>query len=161
MTECQDKSIEYPLSPEQLLQDYRIAYQSRQISLFVRREVMSGKAKFGIFGEGKELPQLAMSRAFRTGDFRSGYYRDQTFMLAAGLMRPEEFFAQLYGDTDLDFNPQMAGRVMNSTRRMAWPNVARNASNCWTADWRAMVGNTAVAVATPKMPRGNWTTRSA
>ena len=71
-------------TPDEILQDYRLAYQSRQASLIGRREVLSGKAKFGIFGDGKELPQLAMARAFRKGDFRSGYYRDQTFMFAIG-----------------------------------------------------------------------------
>jgi len=100
--------------PEEVLEDYRIANISRQLSLLGRREVLTGKAKFGIFGDGKEIPQLAMARVFREGDWRSGYYRDQTFMLAAGLMTPAEFFAQLYGDTDPAFNPQMAGRVMNN-----------------------------------------------
>jgi pyruvate/2-oxoglutarate/acetoin dehydrogenase E1 component/TPP-dependent pyruvate/acetoin dehydrogenase alpha subunit len=98
----------------QVLSDFSVACLSRQLSLLGRREVLSGKAKFGIFGDGKEIPQLAWARVFREGDWRSGYYRDQTFMLAAGLMTPEEFFAQLYGDTDLAFNPQMAGRVMNN-----------------------------------------------
>ncbi len=71
--------------PQQIIQDYRLAYQSRQASYIGRREVMGGKAKFGIFGDGKELPQLAMARVFQPGDWRSGYYRDQTFMFAAGL----------------------------------------------------------------------------
>jgi len=79
--------------PEEILKDYRLAYQSRQASLIGRREVLSGKAKFGIFGDGKELPQLAMARAFRKGDFRSGYYRDQTFMLAIGEITIQRFFA--------------------------------------------------------------------
>ena len=99
---------------EEVLRDYRIASESRQASLIGRREVLGGKAKFGIFGDGKEIPQLAMAKVFREGDWRSGYYRDQTFMLAAGMMTLEEFFAQLYGDTDLSFNPQTAGRVMNN-----------------------------------------------
>jgi len=114
MTECQDKSIEFSLSPDQLLQDYRIAYQSRQVSLVGRREVMSGKAKFGIFGDGKELPQLAMARAFRRGDFRSGYYRDQTFMFATGMSSIQEFFAQLYAHADVEADPASAGRAMNA-----------------------------------------------
>src|SRR5512141_843670 len=76
------KTIDLPLTREDILRDYQIAYQSRQASVIGRREVMSGKGKFGIFGDGKELPQIAMARAFRHGDFRSGYYRDQTFMLA-------------------------------------------------------------------------------
>lgn len=99
---------------EEVLHDYRIAFESRQASLLGRREVLSGKGKFGIFGDGKEIPQLAMAKVFREGDWRSGYYRDQTFMLAAGLMTIEEIFAQVYGDTDTAFNPMNAGRLMNN-----------------------------------------------
>jgi pyruvate/2-oxoglutarate/acetoin dehydrogenase E1 component/TPP-dependent pyruvate/acetoin dehydrogenase alpha subunit len=99
---------------DEVLIDYRIAHESRQVSLLGRREVLTGKAKFGIFGDGKEIPQLAMAKAFKEGDWRAGYYRDQTFMFAAGLMTLEEFFAQLYGDTDEKFNPQSAGRLMNN-----------------------------------------------
>jgi pyruvate/2-oxoglutarate/acetoin dehydrogenase E1 component/TPP-dependent pyruvate/acetoin dehydrogenase alpha subunit len=99
--------------PQQILQDYRLAYQSRQASYIGRREVMAGKAKFGIFGDGKELPQLAMARFFRPGDWRSGYYRDQTFMFAAGLYTIQEFFAQLYAHADLEAEPATAGRAMN------------------------------------------------
>ena len=99
---------------EEILKDYRLAYQSRQASLIGRREVLSGKAKFGIFGDGKELPQLAMARAFRKGDFRSGYYRDQTFMLAIGEITIQRFFAQLYAHTSLEADPATAGRLMNS-----------------------------------------------
>lgn len=102
------------LTKEDILHDFRIANESRQASLFGRREVLTGKAKFGIFGDGKEIPQLAMARSFQEGDWRSGYYRDQTFMLAAGMMRLEEFFAQLYGDTDLEANPGNGGRLMNN-----------------------------------------------
>ena len=98
----------------EVLDDYRIACESRQASILGRKEVLTGKAKFGIFGDGKEIPQLAMAKVFRHGDWRSGYYRDQTFMLAAGIMTLEEFFAQLYGDTDEDFNPGTAGRLMNN-----------------------------------------------
>jgi len=98
----------------EVLTDYRIVCESRQVSLLGRKEVLTGKAKFGIFGDGKEIPQLAMARVFRQGDWRAGYYRDQTFMFAAGLMSLEEFFAQLYGDTDENFNPQSAGRLMNN-----------------------------------------------
>lgn len=102
------------LSPEEILKDYRIAFESRQASLLGRKEVLTGKGKFGIFGDGKEIPQLAMARTFREGDWRSGYYRDQTFMLAAGVMTLEEFFSQIYGDTDQSINPGTAGRVMNN-----------------------------------------------
>jgi len=79
-----------------------------------RKEVLTGKAKFGIFGDGKEIPQLAMAKVFRDGDWRSGYYRDQTFMLASGMLTLEEFFSQLYGDTDLTINPGQGGRMMNN-----------------------------------------------
>ena len=102
------------LSKEDILNDYRIANESRQASLLGRREVLTGKAKFGIFGDGKEVPQLAMARAFKQGDWRSGYYRDQTFMLAAGMMTLEEIFAQLYGDTDPEAAPATGGRLMNN-----------------------------------------------
>src|ERR1700756_2922060 len=81
---------------ESIVEDYRVAFRSRQASLIGRREVLTGKAKFGIFGDGKEVAQLAMARAFRKGDWRSGYYRDQTFMLATGMGTLEAFFAQLY-----------------------------------------------------------------
>src|SRR5947199_6606821 len=83
---------------ESILRDYRIAFQSRQASLIGRREVITGKAKFGIFGDGKEVAQVALARAFRPGDFRSGYYRDQTLMMARGLLTVEQFFSQLYAD---------------------------------------------------------------
>ncbi|HEY9114298.1 MAG TPA: thiamine pyrophosphate-dependent enzyme, partial [Bacteroidales bacterium] len=102
------------LSKEEILYDYRIANESRQASLLGRREVLTGKAKFGIFGDGKEVPQLAMAKVFENGDWRSGYYRDQTFMLAAGMMTLEEIFSQLYGDTDLEANPANGGRLMNN-----------------------------------------------
>jgi pyruvate/2-oxoglutarate/acetoin dehydrogenase E1 component/TPP-dependent pyruvate/acetoin dehydrogenase alpha subunit len=101
------------------------------MSLIGRREVMSGKAKFGIFGDGKELPQLAMAKAFRKGDFRSGYYRDQTFMLAIGELTAKEFFAQLYAHADVEADPASAGRSMighYSTRSLnpdgSWKNLA-------------------------------------
>ena len=102
------------LSKEEVLNDYRIASESRQASLLGRREVLTGKAKFGIFGDGKEIPQLAMARSFKKGDWRSGYYRDQTFMLATGMMTLEEVFAQLYGDTNPVANPANGGRLMNN-----------------------------------------------
>lgn len=98
----------------EVLNDYYIANLSRQLSLLGRREVLTGKAKFGIFGDGKEIPQLAMAKVFQKGDWRSGYYRDQTFMLAAGMMEPEEFFAQLYGDTNIKNSPANGGRLMNN-----------------------------------------------
>jgi pyruvate/2-oxoglutarate/acetoin dehydrogenase E1 component/TPP-dependent pyruvate/acetoin dehydrogenase alpha subunit len=97
---------------KEVLNDYKIAAVSRECSLLGRREVLTGKAKFGIFGDGKEVPQLAMAKAFRNGDFRSGYYRDQTFMMAIGELNIEQFFAGLYGHTDINFDPMSAGRQM-------------------------------------------------
>jgi len=102
------------LSRDAVLDDYRVAVRSREASLLGRREVLTGKAKFGIFGDGKEIPQLAMARAFRTGDWRSGYYRDQTFMMALGLVSVEELFAQLYAHADVEADPSSAGRQMNA-----------------------------------------------
>lgn len=96
----------------EVLNDYKIAITSRECSLLGRREVLTGKAKFGIFGDGKEVPQLAMAKAFQNGDFRSGYYRDQTFMMAIGQLTIQQFFAGLYGHTDLEHDPMSAGRQM-------------------------------------------------
>lgn len=102
------------LTAEEVLADYELAYASRVASTIGRKEVLTGKAKFGIFGDGKELPQIAMAKAFRRGDFRAGYYRDQTFMLAAGMTSFKELFAQLYADTDPANEPASAGRMMNA-----------------------------------------------
>ncbi len=99
---------------QEVLNDYKLANLSRQISLFGRKEVLTGKAKFGIFGDGKEIAQIAMAKNFRDGDWRSGYYRDQTFMMAAGLFSATEFFAQLYGETDRELNPGNGGRSFNN-----------------------------------------------
>jgi len=95
-----------------VINDYRIACESRETSLMGRREVLSGKGSFGIFGDGKELAQIAMARSFKKGDFRSGYYRDQTFMMAKGEMSIQQFFAALYGHADIDAEPQSGGRQM-------------------------------------------------
>ncbi|MEW5846270.1 MAG: thiamine pyrophosphate-dependent enzyme [Bacteroidota bacterium] len=102
------------LTKEEILNDYYIAHLSRNMSLMGRKEVLTGKAKFGIFGDGKELAQIALAKTFKEGDWRSGYYRDQTFMMAAGLFTAEEFFAQLYGQTDIELNPGNAGRTFNN-----------------------------------------------
>jgi len=102
------------LTRDDVLGDYQIACLSRQVSVLGRREVLTGKAKFGIFGDGKEVAQLAMARAFRRGDFRSGYYRDQTFHFALGLLTVEQFFAQLYADPDVVREPCSAGRSMTA-----------------------------------------------
>ena len=96
----------------EVLNDYRIAVTSRECSLLGRREVLTGKAKFGIFGDGKEVPQLAWAKAFKNGDWRSGYYRDQTFMMAIGKLTIEQFFAGLYAHTDIKADPMSAGRQM-------------------------------------------------
>jgi pyruvate/2-oxoglutarate/acetoin dehydrogenase E1 component/TPP-dependent pyruvate/acetoin dehydrogenase alpha subunit len=102
------------LSAEQIIHDYRLAYQSRQVSLIGRKEVMAGKAKFGIFGDGKEVPQVALAKAFRKGDFRSGYYRDQTLIFTLGIHSMQEYFAQLYAHADVVADPASAGRAMNA-----------------------------------------------
>lgn len=96
----------------EVLNDYKIAVTSRECSILGRREVLTGKAKFGIFGGGKEVPQIAWAKAFENGDFRSGYYRDQTFMMAIGELTVEQFFAGLYANTDLEEEPMSAGRQM-------------------------------------------------
>ena len=101
-------------TPATAVADYRLAFKSRQASLLGRREVLTGKAKFGIFGDGKEVAQVALAHAFRKGDFRSGYYRDQTLMFALGLLTIEQFFAQLYADADLEREPCSAGRSMTA-----------------------------------------------
>jgi pyruvate/2-oxoglutarate/acetoin dehydrogenase E1 component/TPP-dependent pyruvate/acetoin dehydrogenase alpha subunit len=99
---------------EEVLKDYRIACESREASLLGRKEVLTGKAKFGIFGDGKEVPQVAMAKFFKPGDFYAGYYRDQTFAFATGAATVTEFFAQLYADPDVNNDPHSAGRQMNS-----------------------------------------------
>jgi len=113
-----------------ILEDYRLGRISREMSYLGRREVLTGKAKFGIFGDGKELPQLAMAKVFKNGDFRSGYYRDQTFALAIDAVTVESFFAQLYADTSIEREPASAGRQMNghyATRSLnedgSWKNL--------------------------------------
>jgi pyruvate/2-oxoglutarate/acetoin dehydrogenase E1 component/TPP-dependent pyruvate/acetoin dehydrogenase alpha subunit len=101
------------LNVAEILGDFKLACESREASLMGRKEVFMGKAKFGIFGDGKEVAQLAMARSFRNGDFRSGYYRDQTFMLAIGQLTLQEYFAQLYAHTDIEAEPASGGRSMN------------------------------------------------
>lgn len=109
-----DKEISFENFKEKILEDYYIANLSRETSSLGRKEVLTGKAKFGIFGSGKEIPQIAMAKVFRKGDFRSGYYRDQTFMMAAGLTTPRNCFAQLYAITDKEIEPSSGGRQMTS-----------------------------------------------
>jgi pyruvate/2-oxoglutarate/acetoin dehydrogenase E1 component/TPP-dependent pyruvate/acetoin dehydrogenase alpha subunit len=113
-SEVSAEKLSYDAFRDQVLADYRLACESREASLMGRKEVLTGKAKFGIFGDGKELPQVAMARFFRPGDSYSGYYRDQTFAFASGTATVTEFFSQLYSDPDTANDPHSAGRQMNS-----------------------------------------------
>ena len=108
----EEKDLSFEEFQKQVLNDYKIAVTSRECSLLGRREVLTGKAKFGIFGDGKEIPQIAWAKAFKEGDWRAGYYRDQTFMMAIGDLTIEQFFAGLYANTDLEQEPMSAGRQM-------------------------------------------------
>ncbi|MEM6642743.1 MAG: thiamine pyrophosphate-dependent enzyme [Bacteroidota bacterium] len=112
MSQTKNKASVIP-SKNEMLSDYALAIESREASLIGRKEVFMGKAKFGIFGDGKEVPQIAMAKAFHNGDWRSGYYRDQTFMLAVGQLTTQQFFSQLYAHTDVEADPASAGRMMN------------------------------------------------
>lgn len=131
-TYIETQQISFHDFKNQILDDYRLGRISREMSYLGRREVLTGKAKFGIFGDGKELPQLAMAKVFREGDFRSGYYRDQTFALAIDAITVESFFAQLYADTNVEREPASAGRQMNghyATRSLnpdgSWKNLTK------------------------------------
>ena len=115
----------------EVLKDYRISCESRETSLVGRKEVLTGKAKFGIFGDGKEVAQVAVAKFFKPGDFRAGYYRDQTFMFAAGIANVEQYFAQLFADPDINNDPFSAGRQMNA--HFATQNVDKN------GDWLDLV----------------------
>ncbi len=108
------ENLSFEKFKEEVLKDYRVVCESRETSLLSRKEVLTGKAKFGIFGGGKEVAQVAMAKFFMPGDFRAGYYRDQTFMFASGIATIEQFFAQLYADPDIKNDPFSAGRQMNS-----------------------------------------------
>ena len=108
------KEISFESFQKQILEDYKTIVLSREASLLGRREVLSGKAKFGIFGDGKELPQIAMAKVFQNGDFRSGYYRDQTFMMSINELTPKQLFAGLYANTDINEEPMSAGRQMGA-----------------------------------------------
>nr|MBP8824757.1 transketolase [Flavobacteriales bacterium] len=108
-----DESITLHELKEEILRDYQLVCLSREASLLGRKEVLTGKAKFGIFGDGKELAQVCMAKQFRPGDWRSGYYRDMTFMFAIGELTVQQWFAQLYAHADVDAEPASAGRQMN------------------------------------------------
>ena len=129
-TYIETQQISFQDFKNSVIEDYKLGRISREMSYLGRREVLTGKAKFGIFGDGKELPQLAMAKVFRNGDFRSGYYRDQTFAMAIGAVTVESFFAQLYADTNVEREPASAGRQMNghyATRSLnedgTWKNL--------------------------------------
>ncbi len=137
------------LNPEQIIRDYRVAFMSRQASLIGRKEVFTGKAKFGIFGDGKEIAQVAMARAFRKGDVRSGYYRDQTFMMATDMLSVEQFFAQLYAHADVEAEPSSAGRSM--TAHFATRNL--DAEGRWKNLTQMFVSSADVSPTGSQMPR--------
>lgn len=127
----------FPLTHQEILEDFKLACLSRDIALLARKEVLSGKAKFGIFGDGKEVAQIALARNFKNGDWRSGYYRDHTFMMATGITNAEQFFYQVYGHTDEALNPGSAGRNFNNhfaTQSInpdgSWNNLAEMKNSC-------------------------------
>ena len=124
LTEENDSMLSYEAFRESVINDYKIAVESREASLLGRREVLTGKAKFGIFGDGKEVAQVALARFFQKGDFRSGYYRDQTWMFALGIATIENFFSQLYADTDPNNEPMSGGR--NMVAHHATPNTDKD-----------------------------------
>jgi pyruvate/2-oxoglutarate/acetoin dehydrogenase E1 component/TPP-dependent pyruvate/acetoin dehydrogenase alpha subunit len=134
----------------EVLNDFRIACMSREVSLLGRKEVLTGKAKFGIFGDGMEVGQVALAKFFKPGDFRSGYYRDQTFVFAAGLCTVEQYFAQLYSDPDLNNDPFSAGRQMNA--HFATRNVDENGEWADLANTKNISAD--IAPTAGQMPRG-------
>lgn len=132
-----------------VIDDYRIGYESRQASLIGRREVLTGKAKFGIFGDGKELAQLAMAKAFRAGDWRAGYYRDQTFMFATGMSNMKEFFAQLYANPDIEKDPASGGRQMNCHYATRFVNT----DGSWVNQAETMNSSSDISTTAGQIPR--------
>jgi pyruvate/2-oxoglutarate/acetoin dehydrogenase E1 component/TPP-dependent pyruvate/acetoin dehydrogenase alpha subunit len=137
------------LNKESILADFRMANLSRILSIIGRREVLSGKAKFGIFGDGKEIVQLAMAKQFKNGDWRSGYYRDQTWMMAMGLYDSLEFFHQLYGNTDNQFNTGSGGRVFNN--HFSVPNI--NSDGSWRDLTKQKNSSADISPTAGQMPR--------
>ena len=133
----------------EVLKDYRVACESRETSLLGRKEVLTGKAKFGIFGDGKEVAQVAVAKFFKPGDFRAGYYRDQTFMFAAGIANVEQYFAQLFSDPDINNDPFSAGRQMNA--HFATKNVDENGE--WLALTNTKNSSSDMAPTAGQMPR--------
>jgi len=137
------------MSRESILADFRLANLSRNLSITGRREVLSGKAKFGIFGDGKEIIQVAMAKQFINGDWRSGYYRDQTWMMAMGLYGSVEFFHQLYGNTDREINPGSGGRVFNN--HFSIPNI--NPDGTWRDLTKQKNSSSDISPTAGQMPR--------
>lgn len=140
---------EIGLTREEILADFRLANLSRNLSIIGRREVLSGKAKFGIFGDGKEIIQLALAKQFRDGDWRSGYYRDQTWMMAMGLFDSVQFFHQLYGNTDRELNPGNGGRVFNN--HFSVPNI--NPDGSWRDLTKQKNSSSDISPTAGQMPR--------
>jgi len=135
-SEDSELAIKNQIPTQEALKDYYTAVLSRQLSILGRREVHNGRAHFGIFGDGKEVAQIAYAKTFQKGDWRSGYYRDQTFMLALGLLQPEEFFSMIYGDTDDEINPSTGGRNFNnhfSTRNITDEGEIKNLSETYNS----------------------------
>jgi len=143
------KLSENYMSKENIIADFRLANLSRHLSIIGRREVLSGKAKFGIFGDGKELVQIAMAKQFREGDWRSGYYRDQTWMMAMGLYNSLEFFHQLYGNTNREINPGSGGRVFNN--HFSVPNI--NSDGTWRDLTKQKNSSSDISPTAGQMPR--------
>ena len=132
MHEVEEKSIDKSTFINEVIEDYKLACISREASLLGRKEVLTGKAKFGIFGDGKELAQIAMAKQFKNGDFRSGYYRDQTFMMAIKALNVQQYFAGLYAHTELTHEPSSAGRQMGghfATRSLNENGLWKNLMN--------------------------------
>ena len=140
---------EIGISREEVLADFRLANLSRNLSVIGRREVLTGKAKFGIFGDGKEIIQLALAKQFREGDWRSGYYRDQTWMMAMNLFDSVQFFHQLYGNTDRDINPGNGGRVFNN--HFSVPNI--NPDGSWRDLMKQKNSSSDISPTAGQMPR--------
>jgi len=143
------KSHKLIMNKDIILADYRLANLSRSLSIIGRREVLTGKAKFGIFGDGKEIIQIAMAKQFRDGDWRSGYYRDQTWMMAMGLYDAEGFFHQLYGNTDRSINHGSGGRVFNN--HFSVPNV--NPDGTWRDLTKQKNSSSDISPTAGQMPR--------
>ncbi|MEA1887835.1 MAG: thiamine pyrophosphate-dependent enzyme [Bacteroidota bacterium] len=134
---------------KEVLSDYKLANLSRKLSVVGRREVLSGKAKFGIFGDGKEIAQIALAKQFKEGDWRSGYYRDQTWMMAMGLFDAEGFFHQLYGNTDKELNPGNGGRMFNN--HFSTPNI--NSDGSWKELAKLKNSSADISPTAGQMPR--------